>query len=354
VERLGELTSAITPQRRKAFDFLCYAWELGRHGKRLRDAASEAERRFESIAPQVPIMLRSAAASGTTSDPDWALSAYGVASSEWCRDIDSNNLLGVLRAMPAPPHAAPIHDASRIPGTFAGGGTPIPMGQGSFSRTRPLIPRPLGALVAVDGELFKSFSPVVLDNLNLSLSNAVARAVDHSMLDPNIAASDAGPGSLLNGVAPIPSSGSDAAAVEADVFSLFGAFDGLPLTDAVVTMGPKSALHICGLRSNGARTFPLMTVSGGELLGVECYVSPEANGIIAVIRGNAVAVCDPELTTIETSVATALQLTDTPTDGAAPVVGMYQSNLVALRATRWLDYARIDDVHACAWMSVSY
>ena len=82
-----------------------------------------------------------------------------------------------------------------------------------------------------------------------------------------------------------------AAQVEADLKLLVGSLNdsGALFQNPYFIMRPRTALHLATLRdSNGVRTFPNVTVAGGDVLGIPVIVS--ANVPIDVGTGDATVI----------------------------------------------------------------
>jgi hypothetical protein len=76
-----------------------------------------------------------------------------------------------------------------------------------------------------------------------------------------------------------------------------------------------------------------MTVAGGNIAGIKVVVSDAATDAILFDASQIAA--NSETITIDASREATLQLDESPTSGASSLVSLWQSNLRAMRATRF-------------------
>jgi hypothetical protein len=173
--------------------------------------------------------------------------------------------------------------------------------------------------------------------------------MDVDFVDPDKAVgtgASASPASITNGVTPIPSSGTDADSVRADIAALWAEADAtnLPTASAVYITDAKTARALSLLRNPlGATEFPGVTMAGGSIdsvpLIVSNYVPSDSSGSLFILAfASEIYLADDGVVTIDLSKEATIFLDDdaanaTPT--AAQLVSMFQTNQTAIRAERW-------------------
>ena len=109
-------------------------------------------------------------------------------------------------------------------GYWVGEGQAKPLTKFDFSRTT-LAPLKVANIAVATMEVIRDSSPAADGIIRDQLAAALRERLDIDFIDPAKAAvTDVSPASILNGVSGIPSSGTDADAVRADVKAVFSAF----------------------------------------------------------------------------------------------------------------------------------
>lgn len=262
---------------------------------------------------------------------------------------DSPAARAVLEASPTPsvlsriPFApAPFRTVfgvltSEIAGSWVDEAAPIPVVDFTSDR-RELDLKKWAAIVVVTKEWGRSNAPGAIELLQRAFAIAERNISDSVAFDPDIV------GSMTNGATEITSSGSTAAAVEADVEDLFAAFTG---TNPYIVTGMAAARFLAFLRTtNGFPVFPNVSIGDeGEIYGVTQYVSPGLDDEIVIVDADGIAVADGGLT-IESASSATLQMSTTPAAGAQNVTSLFQTNSLAFRLIRYLNWATRDGAAA--------
>jgi hypothetical protein len=161
----------------------------------------------------------------------------------------------------------------------------------------------------------------------------------------------------LNGVTPVTPTGTDSAALRDDVQTLFGTWIAANLdpSQGVWIMPPTQALAISlMLNPLGQPTYPGISMTGGELFGLPVITSmsaklagsPTLGNIIALINAPEVLLADDGQVTISTSAEASIQMLDNPTNEstgattATTVVSMFQTSSLAIKAVRFINWAK--------------
>jgi len=186
------------------------------------------------------------------------------------------------------------------------------------------------------------------------LAAALGARMDSDFIDPAKSASaGVSPASILNGISAIPSTGNTADAIREDVRSVFAAFiaaNNAP-TSGVWVMSSTTALGLSMLvNALGQPEFPGITMMGGTFAGLPVITSefmPTVSGgsYVALVNAQDIYIGDEGGLTVDMSTEASLQMLDNPTNDtvtptATTMVSMFQTNSVAFRAERTINWAR--------------
>ncbi|QOF71464.1 phage major capsid protein [Aminobacter sp. SR38] len=236
---------------------------------------------------------------------------------------------------------------------WVGEGKPKPLTAFDFNRTT-LDELKVATISVVTEELLRKSSPSADAILRDALAAAVAERIDIDFIDPDKAASaGVSPASITNGVAAIASSGNDADAIREDIRALMAMFVAAnnPPTSAVFIMSSANALAVSLMRNPlGQQEFPGITMNGGTLEGIPVIVSEyfapvTAGGFVALVNASDIYFADEGGVMVDVSREASLQMLDNPTNDvvtptATSMVSMWQTNSVAFRAERILNWAK--------------
>ncbi|SFQ82030.1 phage major capsid protein, HK97 family [Nitratireductor indicus] len=236
---------------------------------------------------------------------------------------------------------------------WVGEGKPKPLTAFDFSRTT-LDELKVATISVVTEELLRKSSPSADMILRDALAAAVAERIDTDFIDPAKSASaGVSPASITNGVTPVTSSGNDADAIREDVRALMATFVAAnnPPTSGVWIMASATALAL-SLMVNplGQAEFGGISMNGGTFMGLPVIVSEyfapvSAGGYVALVNASDIYFADEGGVMIDVSREASLQMLDNPTNDtvtptATSMVSMWQTNSVAFRAERILNWAK--------------
>lgn len=236
---------------------------------------------------------------------------------------------------------------------WVGEGKPKPLTAFDFNRTS-LDELKVATISVVTEELLRKSSPSADAILRDALAAAVAERIDIDFIDPAKAASaGVSPASITNGVTPVTSTGNTADDVREDLRQLWGTFiaaNNTPTT-AVYVMSAMTALGLSLLRNPlGQTEFPGLTMNGGTLDGVpvitsEYFEAVTAGGRVALVNAADIYFADEGGVQVDVSREASLQMLDNPTNASADgtatsMVSMWQTNSVAFRAERILNWSK--------------
>jgi len=254
---------------------------------------------------------------------------------------------------------------------WVGQGKPKPVTSFGTSATTLLFTK-IAAIAVITEELARFSSPSAETLVRDELARAVIERMDIDFIDPAQAAvANVSPASITNGVTPLTPSGTTEAAVRADIITLLAQFmeNNVDVSGLVLVMPPTVAMATSLMvNSLGQPSFPGMGMSGGNLLGIPVVTSNYAanqsgsGNLVIALNARDIALADDGQVTLDSSREASIEMSDAPTNTSATGVGaslvsMYQTNSVAIRAERYINWAKlrttavsfIDDVN---WGSV--
>ena len=233
-------------------------------------------------------------------------------------------------------------------GYWVGEGKPKPLT--AFEGERNTIePLKVANIAVATMELLRDSSPSAEAWLRDQLAAALQARLDTDFIDPaKTAVSGVSPASILNGAAAVASTGATADAVRLDVRALFQKFIDAnnPPTSGVWIMSHTNALALSLLINDlGQPEFPGMTMLGGTFQGLPVIASQHVGSNVALVNASDIYFADNGEVSVDFSREASLQMLDNPTNDsvtptATSMVSMFQTNSVAFRAERSLNWAR--------------
>lgn len=214
----------------------------------------------------------------------------------------------------------------------------------------------IAGIVAFAKELARSSNPAAEALVQADLLAAVTEFSDTAFLDPAAPGTASNPASITNGTTNIPSTGSTAAQIEADLKALIAAV----LTNKTalyLVMKPSTALYLASLRdTSGAKAFPDVTLAGGSIWGIPLIISASVGARIVAVDAAEVLIAD-DGAEFDTSENATVQLDNAPTDpvtAAAAMTSFWQLNLIGVLVRRLVRWAPCRDGVAAYISGVSY
>ena len=311
--------------------------------------------------PEVEAYLKTAVGGATTTTSGWA--------SQW---VDNQNLvnefidllrpatvlgkLAGLRRVPFNVRVAGVDSGSTA--NWVGQGKAIPVSKlNSIEVTLGMAK--VAGLVVLTQELVRSSEPSAEMIVRDDMIATIAEFCDRRFLDPNYAeVSNVSPASITNGVTPLTPTGTSLATLRADIQTLFKTFinNNANPTSATWIMDTGMALAISMMQNAlGQNEFPGLTINGGTFAGLPVVVSnsanisgsPDSGRMIILAKTSDILFADDGGIEIDASREASIEMTDVPTGDAAAgtagttsLVSMYQSNSVAIKAVRPINWKK--------------
>lgn len=306
------------------------------------------------------LVTKAAVPAATTTNQPWAGALVGEETSVFADFVEylrPQTILGRFGQAGIPglrrvPFRVPlIGQTTGGAGYWVGEGQAKPLTQFDFNRTT-LEPLKVANIAVATMEVIRDSSPSADVIIRDQLAAALRERLDIDFIDPAKAAvAGVSPASILNGVAGIVSSGTDADAVRGDIKALFSAFiaaNNAP-TSGVWVMPATTALALSLMQNPlGQSEFPGISMTGGTLFGlpviVSEYVPTDSSGaIVALVNASDIYLGDEGGIDLSMSTEASLQMDnapDNPTTASTVMVSLWQRNLVGFRAERAINWAR--------------
>lgn len=349
---------------------MCLVASKGDASKALRIAQSEYpenERIVKTLDMQansrgLESIMKANVEAGTTLDTTWAapLVDYQNFAGDFVEFLRPQTILGQFGTNGIPSlNRIPFN--VRITGQTSGGqgywvgeGAPKPLTAFDFNAVE-LRWAKVANIAVLTEELIRFSNPSAELLVRNALADALRARLDLDFIDPAKAAvTNISPASITNGVTPIVASGTgDADDVRADIQALWAPFIAAnnPPTSAVYIMSSTTALALSMMRNAlGQTEFPGLTMMGGTFGGVpvivsEYLVGDTSGGIVILANARDIWLADDGGFTIDASREASLQMLDNPTNNSATatatsMVSMFQTNSVAIRVERYINWAK--------------
>lgn len=327
--------------------------------------ADVAKALYGEDSPVVGMLTKANVVAGASISGNWAANLVGDETSmfaDFAEYLRPMTILGKFGAMGVPslrtvPFRTPlIGQTGGGTGYWVGEGAPKPLTAFDFSRTT-LDELKVATISVVTEELLRKSSPSADILLRDSLAAAVAERIDIDFMDPAKAASaGVSPASITNGVTPVTATGTGTADdIRADVRALMNTFlaaNNTP-TNGVWVMSSQTALALSLLVNPlGQPEFPTVNMTGGTFQGLPVITSEYMTGFdvsagsyVALVNASDIYFADEGGVMVDLSREASLQMLDNPTNDtvtptATSMVSMFQTNSVAFRAERILNWSK--------------
>ncbi len=322
--------------------------------KMFRDPASIAE---ELYGPNSIVVgaLKSPVLGGSTVSGNWAAFLVGAETSvfadfaEYLRPMTILGKFGTggipsLRHVPF--RVALLSQTAGGAGYWVGEGKAKPLTSITGERTT-LTPLKVATICVLTEEVIRDSSPKADVIIRDELARALMARLDTDFIDP-AKAIDAGisPASITHGASDAASSGPDEEDVRLDVRTLMQVFIDAnnPPSTGVWIMSTSNALALnMMVNPLGQPSFPGITMSGGTFFGLPIISSEYADDNVVLANASDIYLGDEGGVSVAMSTEASLEMAaptthNSTTPTAASLVSMFQTNSVAIRAERTIDW----------------
>lgn len=320
----------------------------------------KSNHRWMDQTPELASVMKAAVAAGDTTTSGWAselVYATNLAN-EFIDYLRPKTVIGRIQNFRRVPFNIRVASQSSTSSAYwVGQGAPIKMSKPGLSSTSLGIAKICG-LVAIDEELARSSSPSAELLVRDDLAKTIATYTDQQFLDPNVSAvSNVNPASMTNGLTAVTPTGTSYTHLRTDLMTMLKSWaqNDVDTNQGIWIMPPKVAMNIGAMVNTlGTQAFPGIDINGGTLLGLPVIVSnnadisgsPDSGNMIILLQPNDVFLADDGQVTIDVSREASIQMLDNPTNTstsgttATTMVSMYQTHSLAIRATRFINWAK--------------
>ncbi|EDB4550978.1 phage major capsid protein [Salmonella enterica subsp. enterica serovar Senftenberg] len=297
-------------------------------------------------------VLKAAVGAGTTTDPQWAgaLVEYQEYAQDFVEYLRPQTIIGRF-GQGNIPSLRKVPFNIRIPAQTSGGSANW-VGQG---KAKPLTKfdfesitfsfAKVAAIAVLTDELIRFSNPAADALVRNALAEAVIARLDTDFISPSKAeVANVSPASITNGITAVPSTGNP----DDDAAAAFGVFVAANLqpNGAVWLMSSTTALAM-SMRKNalGQKEYPEMTLLGGTFQGLPVIVSQYVGNQLVLVNAPDIYLADDGGVAVDMSREASLEMESDPAgDSITPtgteLVSMFQTNSVAIRAERWINWKR--------------
>lgn len=318
---------------------------------------AKANEQWRAETPDVELALRSAVASGTTTDSAWAgpLVPYQNLTSEFIEYLRPMTIIGRIPGLRNVPFKVKIPrqtGASTV--GWVGEGQVRPLSALAFDSITLDIAT-LSGIVTLTDQLIRYSTPAAEALVQSDLAKGIVQFMDQEFVDPTNAATGVSPASITNGVTPIFASGTDADSMRKDIGLLIENFlvSNLQLDSACWVMSQVTAARINLIRNAlGQKEYPEINANGGNFEGFPVITSQSVLAVggsptdgwpIVLMNAGDILIADEGQIRIDASSEASLQMDnspDSPPTASTTFVSMFQSGMMAIKADRDINWAK--------------
>lgn len=305
------------------------------------------------------LVTKAAVPAGTTADGNWAGALVGEGTNviaDFVEFLRPRTILGRFGQNGVPslrnvPFNVPlVGQTSGGQGYWVGEGKAKPLTSFGYERNLLDIFK-VANIAVVTEELLRRSTPAAEGLIRDNLADAIAARLDTDFINPAKAAvAGVSPASITNGLTAVVSTGGDADAIRADVRALMATFiaaQNAP-TSGVWIMGTLTALGLSMMVNPlGQPEFPGITMTGGTFQGLPVIVSDYIGaGVVVLANASDIYLADEGGVQVDMSREASLEMADNPAHnsdtptGATSLVSMFQTNSVAFRVERFINWQR--------------
>lgn len=307
--------------------------------------------------PRIQYTLKAAIAPGLTTDATWGgplVSPENLAG-EFIEFLRPQTIIGKfgtngipsLRRVPF--NVRVVGQTSGSTAYWVGQNAQKPLTKMDFEATT-LTWAKIATIATMSDELARFSSPAAEQVVRDDLARAIVELMDNDFIDPSKAVSaNVSPASITNGVSPGTTSGVTADDVRTDLKALLAGWltTNQDPSSGVLVMPTTLALSLSLMvNALGQPEFPAMSMKGGALQGIPVIASQNAqfgspsNAIVVLVNASEVFLSDDGGVSIDASREASLEMSDNPGGESGTVVSMFQNNLIALRAERYINWKK--------------
>jgi HK97 family phage major capsid protein/HK97 family phage prohead protease len=303
--------------------------------------------------------LKAAVPAGTTTQTVWAAPLVDPTNlaGEFIEYLRPATIIGKLNLRRVPFNVRMIEQTGGGTGYWVGQGAPKPLTSFSFEAVTMSFTK-VAAISVITEELARFSTPSAEALVRDGLRDALVERIDRDFIDPAEAGTaNVQPRSITNGLTALTSAGTSADNARTDLANIVSAFVEANLNSEglVIIMPTTLALALSfQVNSLGQPEFPGLNMGGGSLNGIPVitsqYAANQSGGgnLVIALNQREVFLADDGAVQVDASREASLQMLDNPTNNSATatattMVSMWQTNSIALRAERFINWAKRRD-----------
>lgn len=330
---------------------------------------SEAERYIEKFFPdddQLIAFAKTAVAGGTTANGGGPLLQYTDIQTEFVDYLRPLTILGKFGQEIPGGNGARYPDVTRVnfnvrmgsqtagaSASWVGEGKPKPLSKGTFS-TATIDFAKVAVISVLTKEEVRFPSINAQTKVRNDLVNAIVARIDTDLVDPaNLGTANVKPASITANIVATTPSATTFVGVANDLRTMINAMlaANSQVNSLVLIASQKLALSLSLMRSSlGMRLFPDLTMYGGFLEGIPVIVSEAitsvgspSTGMLIALNAADLFLADDGVVSVDSSDQASLEMSDAPTQdgttgGGASMVSLFQTNMLAIRAEREINW----------------
>lgn len=300
--------------------------------------------------------LKAAVPAGTTTQAVWALPLVDPTNlaSEFIEYLRPATIIGKLNLRNVPFNIRVIEQTNGGNGFWVGEGRPKPLTAFGFAPIL-LAYTKVAAISVITEELARFSTPSAEMLVRDGLRDALVERIDRDFIDPAEAGTTGvQPASITNGLVALTSAGTSADNARTDLANLMSTFveANIDPTGVALIMPTTAALALSFMvNSLGQPEFPGFGMGGGNINGIPVITSQYAanasggGNLVIALNQREIFLADDGSVTVDASREASLQMLDNPTNNSAEatatqMVSMWQTNSIALRAERFINWKK--------------
>jgi HK97 family phage major capsid protein/HK97 family phage prohead protease len=308
--------------------------------------ALEYAKQYRDSTPEVELLIKAAVAPGTTTDATWAGALVTVSNltNEFIELSRPATILGRIPGLTQVPFnvSVPVQSSG---GTYkwVGQAKAKPVGSLGFTSASLGMAKAAGIIVLTE-ELVRSSSPSAEAIVRNDMIKGIAQFLDTQFTDPAVAeVTNVSPASITNGAGTAASA--DNAGTDLGTIVTYFSGNSVPLGGLVIIMSQTNAFAMGYKRDAlGQIMFPNVGPDGGNANGVTIIASNAVGDKVIGLQPEYILLADDGGVKIDVSREATLQMNDAPVNPSDPATtvwtNMFQDNLVALRAERFINWKK--------------
>ena len=321
-----------------------------------------AESRWGKTNPQLVEVIKADVAGGGTGSGEWGaelVQSDGRFTGDFIEFLYGMTVYNMLPLRTVPTNVTIKGQDGHATGYWVGESKAIPASKADFN-TVNLTSLKVAAISVLSKELIRESSPSAEQLVRDALAEACVQRIDTTFISNNAAVAGTTPAGILNNIAATASSGTDGDAVLNDIKELRYRFITAKNSGGLYwVMNPSLASSLSLMRNAlGQREFTEINQDGGRLEGDPVVTGDNVNAnYLVLVKPSDIYHIDPQGIEVSVSEHATIEqadnptgASDTPADQTQGIVGMFQTESMAIKAVLPINFQRRRE-SAVAWIN---